>query len=58
MVVICPSTLRFNWLNEICNWYGEYIKKNEVQVYLKGGSTLKDGVKILIISYELAWKFK
>lgn len=58
MVIICPSTLRFNWLNEVLNWYGDFLKKSEVQVYLKGGSTLKDNTKILIISYELAWKFK
>lgn len=22
MVIICPSTLRFNWLNEVTQWYG------------------------------------
>jgi hypothetical protein len=25
---------------------------------MKGGTTLKDNTKILIVSYELAWKFK
>ena len=58
LVVICPSTLRFNWLNEIMQWYGDYIKKSEVYVYTKGGLTLKDTTKILVISYDLAWKFK
>jgi SWI/SNF-related matrix-associated actin-dependent regulator 1 of chromatin subfamily A len=58
LVVICPSTLRFNWLNEIMHWYGDYIKKSEVYVYTKGGLTLKDTTKILVISYDLAWKFK
>lgn len=40
------------------HWYGDFIKKNEVYVYTKGGLTLKDTTKILIISYDLAWKFK
>jgi len=22
LVIICPSTLRFNWQNEVLHWYG------------------------------------
>lgn len=58
MVIICPSTLRYNWQNQVIFWYGDYIKKSEIYVYTKGGATLKDSTKVLIVSYELAWKFK
>lgn len=40
------------------NWYSDFIKKSEIQVYTKGGTSLKSNIKILIISYELAWKYK
>lgn len=40
------------------NWYSDFIKKSQIQVYTKGGTSLKSNIKILIISYELAWKYK
>lgn len=58
MVIICPSTLRYNWQNEVLKWYEGHIKKSEIHLYTKGGATLREGARILIISYDLAWKYK
>jgi SWI/SNF-related matrix-associated actin-dependent regulator of chromatin subfamily A-like protein 1 len=57
-VVICPSSLRLNWQQEILDWLGDYLKKSEIQVYSKGGTPIKENVKAFIISYDLAWKIR
>ena len=56
--MICPSSLRLNWQQEILNWLDCYLKKSEVQVYSKGGTPIRENTKVLIISYDLAWKMK
>lgn len=57
-LVICPSSLRFNWQQEILNWCGDFIKKSEIQVYAKGGTPIRENIKAMIVSYDLAWKIK
>jgi SWI/SNF-related matrix-associated actin-dependent regulator of chromatin subfamily A-like protein 1 len=39
--VICPSSLRLNWQQEVLTWLGDYLKKSEIQVYSKGGTPIK-----------------
>jgi SWI/SNF-related matrix-associated actin-dependent regulator 1 of chromatin subfamily A len=49
LLIICPSSLRLNWQQEVLNWLD--IKKPEIQVYNKGGTLIRENIKILIISY-------
>ena len=55
-LVICPSSLRFNWQQEILNWMDGFVAKNEIQLYAKGGTPISLKAKVVIISYDLAWK--
>lgn len=57
-MVVCPSSLRYNWQQEINTWLGDYIKRTEIQVYAKGGTPIRENVKALIVSYDMAWKIK
>ena len=34
------------------------MKKPDIQVYSKGGSVIKENIKVLIVSYDLAWRMK
>lgn len=56
--MVCPSSLRYNWQQEILNWLGDYITKPDIQVYAKGSTPIREGIKALIVSYDLAWKIK
>jgi SWI/SNF-related matrix-associated actin-dependent regulator 1 of chromatin subfamily A len=57
-LVICPSSLRLNWQQEMLTWLGDYLKKSEIQVYSKGGTVIRESVRALIVSYDLAWKMR
>ncbi len=57
LLVICPSSLRLNWRQEVMHWLKD-IAADEVQVYKKGGTSIRSHSKVLIISYDLALKMK
>ena len=54
VLVICPSSLKFAWRDEITLWLGEILKKDEVQVIKHSKNDFKDDKKYYIISYDLS----
>lgn len=53
LLIICPSSLKLNWKNEIMKWIE--LKANEIQVLSQGdGDLLTKEQKVLICSYDLA----
>ena len=54
VLVICPSSLKFAWRDEITNWLSEIIDSNEVQVIKHSKNEFKDNIKYYIISYDLS----
>ncbi len=54
VLVICPSSLKFAWRDEITLWLGEVLKKDEVQVIKHSKNEFKADKKYYIISYDLS----
>ena len=54
VLVICPSSLKFAWRDEITLWLGEVLKKDEVQVIKHSKNGFKEDKKYYIISYDLS----
>ena len=54
VLVICPSSLKFAWRDEITLWLGEILKKDEVQVIKHSKNDFKEDKKYYIISYDLS----
>ena len=54
VLVICPSSLKFAWRDEITLWLGEILKKDEVQVIKHSKNEFKEDKKYYIISYDLS----
>ena len=54
VLVICPSSLKFAWRDEVTNWLKEIINKNEIQVIKHTKNEFKDNMKYYIISYDLS----
>jgi SNF2 family DNA or RNA helicase len=55
LLVLCPSSLRLNWKDEIFKWIHD-ISKAEVQSIKSGKEKLQKGIQIYIMSYDLASK--
>ena len=54
VLVICPSSLKFAWRDEITLWLQEILKKDEVQVIRNSKNEFKQDKKYYIISYDLS----
>ena len=54
VLVICPSSLKFAWRDEITLWLSEILKKDEVQVIRNSKNDFKQDKKYYIISYDLS----
>ena len=54
VLVICPSSLKFAWRDEITLWLSEILKKDEVQVIRNSKNDFKPDKKYYIISYDLS----
>lgn len=55
-MIICPSSLRYNWSNELEHWLLPDIKSEDINIVIHGKSELTGIVDIL--SYDLAVKMK
>ena len=54
VLIICPSSLKYAWRDEIKNWLSEVITPNEIQIIKNGKEEFKENLKYYIISYDLA----
>ena len=54
VLVICPSSLKYAWRDEVTQWLSEILDKNEVQVIKHSKNEFKDKIKYYIISYDLS----
>eukprot|EP00929_Paragymnodinium_shiwhaense_P017545 TRINITY_DN12693_c0_g4_i1.p1 TRINITY_DN12693_c0_g4~~TRINITY_DN12693_c0_g4_i1.p1 ORF type:complete len:843 (-),score=268.70 TRINITY_DN12693_c0_g4_i1:248-2776(-) len=53
VLVICPSSLRWVWKEQITQWMGGMVEPDEVQVVRSGSEKLDPGAMFTIISYTL-----
>eukprot|EP00405_Crypthecodinium_cohnii_P008804 CAMPEP_0206437790 /NCGR_PEP_ID=MMETSP0324_2-20121206/11241_1 /ASSEMBLY_ACC=CAM_ASM_000836 /TAXON_ID=2866 /ORGANISM="Crypthecodinium cohnii, Strain Seligo" /LENGTH=751 /DNA_ID=CAMNT_0053905119 /DNA_START=140 /DNA_END=2393 /DNA_ORIENTATION=+ len=53
VLVICPSSLRLVWREQILEWLPAFVHPDEIQVLKKGTERMKPDVKFYIISYNL-----
>jgi SNF2 family DNA or RNA helicase len=55
ILIICPSSLRYNWCKEASNWLKCYMdEKDNIQVIWKKSEGIDRNSKIVIVSYDLA----
>jgi len=52
-LVICPSSLRSQWKEQILEWAPHLCRPDEVQVISTGKDVISDNSKIVIISYHM-----
>ena len=53
MLIICPSSLKYTWREEILRWV-KHFKFREVQLIDTGKDMFDPQAKIFILSYDLA----
>jgi SWI/SNF-related matrix-associated actin-dependent regulator 1 of chromatin subfamily A len=54
VLIISPSSLKYNWRDEILQWLGSVVSKKEIQILKATKDNFKAGVKFYIISYDLS----
>ena len=56
VLILCPSSLKFSWRDELKNWLSDIINldKEDIQVFKSSKDKIKNGEKFYIISYDLA----
>ena len=52
LLIVCPSSLRLNWRDEIARWLPE-IKETEVQILIRANQEVLKTYKIIVISYDM-----
>jgi len=56
LLVVCPSSLRGNWLEEAGRWLPSELLPNperHVQIVRKGSDTLRRNARVIVVSYDL-----
>ncbi|GBE58537.1 hypothetical protein BOVATA_000300 [Babesia ovata] len=53
LLIVCPSSLRFQWRDQCVRWLPHLIKEHEVCTVKSGKTAIPDYTKVVIISYDL-----
>jgi SWI/SNF-related matrix-associated actin-dependent regulator 1 of chromatin subfamily A len=56
VLVVCPSSVRFQWNEAFCMWLPDLIMDLDTQVVLKGTDDISSKRKVVITSYDLLGK--
>lgn len=56
LLIVCPSSLRLNWKEEIIRWLGDDVGESDVQVFMTGKDASKRLRKVNITSYDIVRK--
>jgi SWI/SNF-related matrix-associated actin-dependent regulator 1 of chromatin subfamily A len=54
VLILAPSSLKYNWRDEILEWLGDEVDKKEIQIIKATKDNFKPGVKFYILSYDLS----
>lgn len=55
LVIICPSSLKFTWHEEIMKWM-PWIESKDICIIRSGKDSMFNDAKIYVLSYDLATK--
>lgn len=55
-IIMCPTSLKLNWKDQVLMWLNELVAENEVIILKDKNTTIKSETKIVIVSYDLAKK--
>ncbi|KAL4429726.1 hypothetical protein ABPG74_001412 [Tetrahymena malaccensis] len=58
LLIICPSSLKYNWKEEIVKWAYPPLKEMQVQILSKQSEEIYIMTRVLIVSYDLAPKIE
>ena len=58
ILIICPSSLKLVWRDEILKWIPQLVSKEQIQIISKGNDTFESDKKFYLISYELTIKYE
>eukprot|EP00928_Gymnodinium_smaydae_P078931 TRINITY_DN62983_c0_g1_i1.p1 TRINITY_DN62983_c0_g1~~TRINITY_DN62983_c0_g1_i1.p1 ORF type:complete len:776 (-),score=190.93 TRINITY_DN62983_c0_g1_i1:157-2427(-) len=53
LLVICPSSLRWVWREQVLQWLPDLVEPEEVQIIKKGSDTFVPDAKVWITSYHM-----
>ncbi|KJP87261.1 hypothetical protein AK88_03058 [Plasmodium fragile] len=55
-IVVCPSSIRFQWKDQALRWLSHLLSENQICVVKSGKTDIPRNCKMIIISYELITK--